>query len=72
MRTMKGILWSLATLAAIAVALFAMLGMFWVLEIAPLVLFVGMTIVYGILSRSTKSSSQSASVNQSKDRSRFL
>ncbi len=72
MRNMKGILWSLATLAAIAVALLVMMGMFWVLEIAPLILFVGMAIVYGILSRSPKSSAQSASVNQSKDRSRFL
>lgn len=50
MKNMKRTLWSLVAVLAIAVGLLAMLGMFWVLEIAPLILFVGMAVAYGLLS----------------------
>ena len=71
MRNMKRVLWSLATLGAIAAALLFMLGMFWVVEIAPLVLFVAMAIAYGLLSssRTPKSPRTSTNVSQIKDRS---
>ncbi len=70
MRDMKRVLWSLATLAALAVALVAMVSMFWLLEIAPLVLFVAMAIAYGLLSSSRTPKSHEASTNVDQTRKR--
>lgn len=53
MRHLRSVLWLLVALGAIAIGLLAMLGMFWILEIAPLIIFVGMAIAYGLLSSST-------------------
>lgn len=54
MQKFKRLGWSLVMLLVVATALLMMMGMFWVLEIAPLVLFIGMAVMYGILSRSPK------------------
>lgn len=39
----------LGSVAAVGVTLVSLLGVFWILEIAPLVLFVGMAVIYGLL-----------------------
>lgn len=52
MRRLNRMLWPLLMLASIAATLIVMMGMFWMLEIIPLALFVGMAIAYGLLSTS--------------------
>ncbi|PSR22687.1 MAG: hypothetical protein C7B45_05690 [Sulfobacillus acidophilus] len=60
---MKRLLWTVAALLGLAASLLIMLGMFWVLEIAPLLLFVGMAVAYSMLSRSSKVSSSSDTIS---------
>ena len=60
---MKRLLWTVAALLGLAASLLIMLGMFWVLEIAPLLLFVGMAVAYSMLSRSSKVSPSSDTIS---------
>jgi len=50
MTRIKPVIWSVASLGVVGLTLSLMLGLFWVVEIAPLLLFVGMAVTYGILS----------------------
>lgn len=48
---LRGNLWvTLGALVVVAASLIAVVGVFWVLEIAPLLFFVGVGLVYGVLS----------------------
>lgn len=46
----------LGSVVAVGLTLMLLLSVFWILEIAPIVLFVGMAVFYGLLAnRSTRS-----------------
>jgi len=50
MHRMKPLIWIVASAGAVGISLLAMLGLFWVIDIAPLLLFIGLAVTYGILS----------------------
>ncbi len=51
----------LGAILAAAVTLLCMLGIFWILELAPLLLFVGVGVAYGVLSSKRTAGARSAS-----------
>ncbi len=46
----KQLLLGLGSMGVVTVALLSMLGMFWVLDLFPILLFIGMILVYGFFS----------------------
>lgn len=41
-------------LAVVGIALVSIVGIFWIIDIAPLLLFIGAGVVYGLLSNQSK------------------
>lgn len=50
MNRMKAFIWIVISAGVVGLSLLVMLGLFWVIDIAPLILFIGMAVTYGILS----------------------
>ena len=70
MRWMRGVWGLIIAISIVTLALIAFVGLFWIMEILPLVAFVGTIIVYGVLSgRPSPQAARKAHVKELEERS---